>query len=346
MVKFCLFLCDDELWEEFMNITILGTGAWGTALAIHFSLHQHTIKMWSHNTEHARIMQDTRRNDRYLPNFTLPNNITIYDDLNSALMDSDLILIVTPVVGLRSSLELIKQLGYGHLPILTACKGFELDSGLLTFQVVKEVLPDNNKIGVLSGPSFAQELAKQLPCAVCLSSENISWMTELTQKLNTNIMRLYANDDIIGVSVGGAVKNVMAIATGLSDGLNYGLNARAALVTRGLAEITRLAVAMGAQTKTMMGLAGMGDLILTCTGALSRNRKVGLGLAEGKTLHQVLKEIGHVAEGVPTIEEVHNTAVRYQIDMPITDMLYQLVRNELSAHDVMERLMQRKPKSE
>ena len=329
-----------------MNITILGTGAWGTALGIHFAVHNHRVNMWSHNAEHIRDMQQTRRNDRYLPNFSLPENLNLFVDLPDALQESELVLVVTPVVGLRSSVELLKQYGYGHLPILTACKGFELDSGLLTFEVVQEVLPDNQKIGVLSGPSFAQELAKQLPCAVCLASKNGAWIGELTHQLNTSIMRLYANDDIVGVSVGGAVKNVMAIATGLSDGLGYGLNALAALVTRGLAEITRLAVAMGAQTKTMMGLAGMGDLILTCTGALSRNRKVGLGLAEGKTLHQVLKEIGHVAEGVPTIEEVHNAAARHQIDMPITDMLYQLLRNELAVHDVMERLMQREPKCE
>ena len=253
---------------------------------------------------------------------------------------------VTSVAGLRDSVELIKQAGYGHLPILTACKGFELDTGLLTFQVVREILPDNDKIGVLSGPSFAQELAKQLPCAVVLASENEKWINGLVQELNTPVMRLYANTDIIGTAVGGAVKNVMAIATGLSDGLEYGMNARAALVTRGLAEMTRLAVALGAQQKTMMGLAGMGDLILTCTGALSRNRKVGLGLASGKPLHQVLTEIGHVAEGVPTIDEVFNTACRHQIDMPITQTLYELVRNELSAKDVAERLMMREAKSE
>lgn len=329
-----------------MNITILGTGAWGTALALHFAQHQHQVNMWTHNATHANVMQATRTNERYLPNFKLLDNITVFADLSSALQDTELVLVVTPVVGLRSSIELLKQHGAGHLPILTACKGFELDSGLLTFQVVQEVLPENKQIGVLSGPSFAQELAKQLPCAVVLASENAQWIRQLTHDLNTNVMRLYANDDVIGVSVGGAVKNVMAIATGLSDGLGYGLNARAALVTRGLAEMTRLAVAMGAQSKTMMGLAGMGDLILTCTGALSRNRKVGLGLAEGKSLHQVLKDIGHVAEGVPTIEEVHNAAARHQIDMPITDMLYQLVRNELVAADVVERLMQREPKSE
>lgn len=329
-----------------MNITIIGTGAWGTALGIHFSQHGHRINMWTHNAEHARVIQESRQNERYLPGFSLPENLNVFADLKTALYDSQLVLVATPVVGLRGSIEMLKEYGVGDLPILTACKGFELDTGLLTFQVVQEVLPDNPKIGVLSGPSFAQELAKQLPCAICLASENFEWIQQLAQELNSSVMRLYANDDVIGVSVGGAVKNIMAIATGLSDGLGYGLNARAALVTRGLAEITRLAVAMGAQPKTMMGLAGMGDLILTCTGALSRNRKVGLGLAEGKTLHQVLKEIGHVAEGVPTIEEVHNAAAKHQIDMPIADMLYQLVRNELAATDVMERLMQREPKSE
>ena len=329
-----------------MKITIIGAGAWGTALAIHFASHNHQVAMWARNAEHLSAMQAERENKRYLPGFKLPNSLTAHSDLGTALEGSELVMVVTSVAGLRDSVELLKQHGAGHLPVITACKGFELDTGLLTFQVVKEVLPDNEKIGVLSGPSFAQELAKQLPCAVVLASENEPWINEMVQELNTPVMRLYANTDIIGVAVGGAVKNVMAIATGLSDGLEYGLNARAALVTRGLAEITRLAVAMGAQPKTLMGLAGIGDLILTCTGALSRNRKVGLGLAEGKELHQVLREIGHVAEGVPTIDEVFEAACRYQIDMPITQILYQLVRKELPVEEVMERLMMREAKSE
>ena len=329
-----------------MNITVIGAGAWGTALALHFAQHGNQVAMWARNSEHMATMQQERENKRYLPNFAFPDNLTTHTDLAAALADSELVLFVTSVAGLRDSVELVKQHGAGHLPMLTACKGFELDTGLLTFQVVQQVLPDNNKVGVLSGPSFAQELAKQLPCAVVLASDNEAWVKQLVQQLNTPVMRLYANTDVIGVAVGGAVKNVMAIATGLSDGLEYGLNARAALVTRGLAEITRLAVAMGAQQKTMMGLAGMGDLILTCTGALSRNRKVGLGLASGKPLHQVLTEIGQVAEGIPTIDEVFEAACRYQIDMPITEMLYQLVRNELSAQDVVERLMLREAKSE
>ena len=329
-----------------MKITVIGAGAWGTALALHFALHNHQVAIWARNAEQLAAMQADRENKRYLPGFKLPDNLTAHTDLAAALEGSEMVMVVTSVAGLRESVELVKQHGAGHLPVVTACKGFELDTGLLTFQVVQEVLPDNDKIGVLSGPSFAQELAKQLPCAVVLASENEPWLNQMVQELNTPVMRLYANTDVIGVAVGGAVKNVMAIATGLADGLECGLNARAALVTRGLAEITRLAVAMGAQPKTKMGLAGVGDLILTCTGALSRNRKVGLGLAEGKELHQVLREIGHVAEGVPTIDEVFDAACRYQIDMPITQILYQLVRKELPVEEVMGRLMMREAKSE
>ena len=329
-----------------MKITVIGAGSWGTALALHFSQHGNRVSLWTRNADQVRQMKEERENKHGLPGFSFPETLEVCTDLAEALQDSGLVLIVTSVAGLRSSAELLKQYNAGHLPILAACKGFEQDTGLLTFQVLKEVLPDNKKIGVLSGPSFAQELAKQLPCAVVLASENQEWVEELVPRLNTSVMRLYGSTDVIGVAVGGAVKNVMAIATGLSDGLEYGLNARAALVTRGLAEITRLASAMGAQPKTMMGLAGIGDLILTCTGALSRNRRVGLGLAEGKELHQVLVEIGHVSEGVSTIEEVFNTACKYQIDMPITQTLLQLIRKEMTPQQVVERLMERSARFE
>ena len=329
-----------------MKITVIGAGSWGTALALHFSQHGNRVSLWTRNADQVRQMKEERENKHGLPGFPFPKTLEVCTDLADALKDSGLVLIVTSVAGLRSSAELLKQYNAGHLPILAACKGFEQDTGLLTFQVLKEVLPDNKKLGVLSGPSFAQELAKQLPCAVVLASENQEWVEELVPQLNTSVMRLYGSTDVIGVAVGGAVKNVMAIATGLSDGLEYGLNARAALVTRGLAEITRLASAMGAQPKTMMGLAGIGDLILTCTGALSRNRRVGLGLAEGKELHQVLVEIGHVSEGVSTIEEVFNTACKYQIDMPITQTLLQLIRKEMTPQQVVERLMERSARFE
>ncbi|MCP1660274.1 NAD(P)H-dependent glycerol-3-phosphate dehydrogenase [Neisseria perflava] len=329
-----------------MKITVMGAGSWGTALAIHFAQHNHEVALWTRNAEQVQTLQADRENKYGLPGFPFPASLSVHADLGEALQDSELVLISTSVAGLRSSSELLKALGAGDVPVLATCKGFEQDTGLLTFQVVKEVLPENKKIGVLSGPCFALELAKQLPCAVAVASENKEWIEELVPQLNNNVMRLYGSNDVIGVSVGGAVKNIMAIATGLSDGLEYGLNARAALVTRGLAEITRLATAMGAQPKTMMGLAGIGDLILTCTGALSRNYRVGLGLAEGKELHQVLLEIGHVSEGVSTIEEVFNSACKYQIDMPITQTLLQLIRKEMTPQQVVERLMERSARFE
>lgn len=329
-----------------MNITIIGTGAWGTALGIHFARHGNCTALWTRNAEHAAEMQSARENRHYLPGFALPENLRVETELPAALCGAELVLIATTVAGLRDSARRLKQSGGGHLPVLAACKGFELDSGLLPFQVLREVLPDNGRTGVLSGPSFAQELAQQLPCAVVLAAENEAWIAGLVQRLNTPVLRLYANSDVVGVAVGGAVKNVMAIATGFSDGLEYGMNARAALITRGLAEMARLAVAMGAQEKTLMGLAGVGDLILTATGALSRNRRVGLGLASGKPLDEVLKEIGHVAEGVPTIDEVYRAAGRYQIDMPITGVLYRLVRGELGPDEVADHLMLREAKFE
>ncbi|PSJ80014.1 NAD(P)H-dependent glycerol-3-phosphate dehydrogenase [Neisseria iguanae] len=329
-----------------MKITVMGAGSWGTALAVHFAQHGNEVALWARNAQHIQDLQNDRENKHSLPGFTFSENLTAHTDLSDALKDSELVLIVTSVAGLRSSAELLKANGAADIPVLAACKGFEQDTGLLTFQVLKEVLSENKTVGVLSGPSFAQELAQQLPCAVVLASENKEWTESLIKQLNNHVMRLYGSTDVIGVAVGGAVKNVMAIATGLSDGLEYGLNARAALVTRGLAEITRLAVAMGAQPKTMMGLAGIGDLILTCTGALSRNRRVGLGLAEGKELYQVLKEIGHVSEGVSTIEEVFNTACKYQIDMPITQTLLQLIRQEMTPQQVADRLMGRSARFE
>lgn len=324
-----------------MKITVMGAGSWGTALAIHFAQHRHEVALWARNREHIETLNKERENKRALPGFKFPEALSLHADPGEALKDTELVLVVTSVSGLRESAELLKANGAAETPVLAACKGFEQDTGLLTFQVLKEVLPENKNIGVLSGPSFAQELAQQLPCAVVLASENTAWIETLVPRLNTQVMRLYGSSDVIGVAVGGAVKNIMAIATGLSDGLEYGLNARAALVTRGLAEITRLAVAMGAQPKTMMGLAGIGDLILTCTGALSRNRRVGLGLAQGKELFEVLREIGHVSEGVSTIEEVFNTACKYQIDMPITQTLLQLIRKEMTPQQVVERLMER-----
>ena len=260
--------------------------------------------------------------------------------------DIDLVIVATPVAGLRSSAAALQASGLGLVPVLAACKGFEQGTGLLPQQVLADVLAGNDCIGLLSGPSFAQELAQQLPCAVTLASANLPWVKALSGALNTPVLRLYANQDVVGVGVGGAVKNVMAIATGIADGLNYGMNARAALMTRGLAEISRLSLALGAEATTLMGLAGMGDLILTCTGSLSRNRRVGLMLAEGKNLQQILLELGHVAEGVYTIDEAQRQARQLGVDMPVVQVLHDLIHGKIDVAAVAEVLMDRRPKVE
>ena len=325
-----------------MKIGVLGAGAWGTALGIHFALHGHQVWLWSHNVEHVRQLQQQRSNARYLPDFLLPDNLIPSNEFS----DANLIIIATPVSALRQSAVKLVAAGLGNVPVIAACKGFEQQSGFLPHQVLAEVMPNNNSVGVLSGPSFAQELAQQLPCAVTLASANFDWIQQLAVQLNNNVLRLYANEDVIGAAVGGAVKNVMAIATGIADGLNYGINARVALMTRGMAEIGRLNQALGGQPSTLMGLSGMGDLILTCTGSLSRNRRVGLLLAEGKSLPEALTTLGHVAEGVYTVEEVCRQAAKLGVDMPIASVLQQLFHGQIKVGVMAEILMERSPKTE
>jgi glycerol-3-phosphate dehydrogenase (NAD(P)+) len=325
-----------------MKIGVLGAGAWGTALGIHFALHGHQVWLWSHNDDHVRQLQQQRTNIRYLSDFQLPQKLVP----TSELMSADLIIIATPVAALRQSALKLVSAGFDKVPVIAACKGFEKQTGLLPHQVLAEAMPQNTSIGVLSGPSFAEELARQLPCAVTLASTNFIWIQELAAALNNTVLRLYANEDVIGAAVGGAVKNVMAIATGIADGLNYGINARVALMTRGMAEIGRLNHALGGQATTLMGLSGMGDLILTCTGALSRNRRVGLLLAEGKSLPESLTKLGHVAEGVYTVEEVCRQAVRLGVDMPIASILQQLFQGQIKVGAMAEMLMERSPKAE
>lgn len=328
-----------------MNIAVIGAGAWGTALAIHFA-QEHSVALWTRNPEDCASMAKRNENQRYLAGFTFPEHLRVADSLAAACADAELILIATSVSGLRPTLEALIDLDLAHKPLMTACKGFEEGTGLLPHEVILDLCPNHPAYGALSGPSFAQELAQGLPCAVTLASPNEAWITEVAQQLNNHTLRLYANTDLIGVAIGGAVKNVMAIATGIADGLNYGLNARAALITRGLAEINRLAIASGAQNTTLMGLAGMGDLILTCTGNLSRNRTVGLKLAEDKSLNTILAELGHVAEGVKTTKEVARLAQARGIDMPITATINELLSGTIKVKAVAERLMMREPKQE
>jgi glycerol-3-phosphate dehydrogenase (NAD(P)+) len=327
-----------------VKIAVLGAGAWGTALAIAFA-DRHEVVLWSREDDVAVDLIKSRENHRFFPGYRLPDSVGVASDFAAALAGAELLVVATPIAGLRPTAEQIRALGC-KVPLIWVCKGFEAGSGKLPHQVVAEVLGPQAICGALSGPSFAEEVAAGEPTAVSLAANDHDFVLEAARQLHGRRLRVYANDDLVGVEVGGAVKNVLAIATGVCDGLGLGLNTRAALMTRGLAEIARLGVALGAHRDTFLGLSGMGDLILTCTGDLSRNRRVGLGLAEGKSLEQILAELGHVAEGVFTAREVNRLARELGIDMPISAAVAALLDGEISAPEALERLMARDPREE
>ena len=322
---------------------MLGAGAWGSALTLAFAAH-HTLTLWTLEADHAAAMRADGENKRFLPGHPLPAGITIVSDLAAAFRDADFAVIATPVAGLRPTLEALARHAPA-LPFVWVCKGLEADSGLLPHQVVDATLK-SARCGVLTGPSFAEEVARGMPTAVTLASRDADFAREWAAQLHGARLRIYANNDLVGAEVGGAVKNVLAIATGICDGLGLGLNARAALLTRGLAEITRFGVALGAKSETFMGLAGLGDLILTCTGDLSRNRRVGLALAAGKPLDLIAAELGHVAEGVPTAREVARRASELGVDMPITTAVCDILAGRIGPAQVVDRLMNRDQKVE
>lgn len=327
------------------RIAVIGAGAWGTALANTYSESGHELALWTIETDHAAEMREQRLNQRYLPGIPLHPRLTIAETFEQACTNAQLALIVTPVAGLRPTLaQLAKK--FPSLPTLWACKGFEAGTGKLPNEVAAELLHPQTGRGALTGPSFAQEVATGLPCAITVASSDLAFSRHWVAQLIHPRLRLYANDDIVGAEIGGAVKNVLAIAAGISDGLGFGLNARAALITRGLAEIARLSLALGGRRDTLMGLAGMGDLILTCTGDLSRNRRVGLALAEGRSLPQILKELGHVAEGVLTTETVVQRASSLGVEMPITCAVQEVLCGRLNPRDAVEQLMTREAKLE
>lgn len=325
-----------------MKIVVLGAGAWGTALAVAFARH-HDVVLWVRDGDQAAALGSARENTRYLPGIGFPAGMLVTRSLD-VLHRADLAVIATPLAGLRGTVTELLQRAPA-LPFLWACKGLEAGTGLLPHQVVADV-GDIAPSGVITGPTFAQEVAQGLPAAIVLASENGEFARRFAQQLNGTRLRFYANDDLIGAEVGGAVKNVLAIATGICDGLGLGNNARTALMTRGLAEITRFGVALGARRETFMGLAGMGDLVLTCTGDLSRNRRVGLALAQGQALADITAHLGHVAEGVPTAHEVARRAEALNVDMPITRIVCGVLDGRLAAADAVEQLMTREPREE
>ncbi|PPC85979.1 MAG: glycerol-3-phosphate dehydrogenase [Methylotenera sp.] len=326
------------------KIAVLGAGAWGTALAIQIS-HQHQVSLWARNSGHVSGMRKARANPLYLGDFKFNDNLQVEEDLSVAIDGADLILSVVPTAGFRAILKDIKALK-SNQPIIWAHKGLEPQSAKLPHEVAIEELSDGQKWGALSGPSFAAELVRGLPTAVTLAANDADFAITAANLIHGSNLRVYNSTDVVGVSVGGAVKNVMAIAAGISDGMGFGNNARAAMITRGLAEITRFGVALGAKTETFMGLAGAGDLILTCTGQYSRNREVGLQLASGKSLEDILQGLGHVAEGVNTAREVMRLADNMGIDMPITFEVNQALTHGKSARDAVMDLLGRGQKAE
>jgi glycerol-3-phosphate dehydrogenase (NAD(P)+) len=330
-----------------MNLSILGAGAWGTALAINLA-QRHSVLLWGRDASAMQEMAKARENRLYLPGFSLPEQCQVSADWDATLAHaaSGLLILACPVAALRQLLVRLYKSAQSVPNLIWLCKGFEANTGLLAHQIVREIFGPEMPTGALSGPSFAQEVAQGLPCALVIGSESAQLRDQVVTALHGGTMRIYRTDDVIGVEVGGAVKNIMAIATGIADGLGLGLNARAALITRGLAEIQRLGVQLGGQSETFMGLAGVGDLILTCTGDLSRNRKVGMALAAGKPLAQIVKELGHVAEGVPCAAAVRKLAATLQIEMPLTDAVAGVLFDGDSVREMVARLLSRDPRDE
>lgn len=328
-----------------MRIAVLGAGAWGSALAISLSA-RHQISLWTKDPDHAVEMDSQRINQSFLPGYSLPRSLKITSVLNEALNAVDLVLIVVPIAGLRETLRAVAASKI-RVPILWGCKGFESETSYLPHQVVEEEYSFSLSFcGVLSGPSFAEEVAQGLPTALTLASRDADFSTKIAAELHSSRLRIYTSQDVIGVETGGAVKNVITIAAGISDGVGFGHNARAALITRGLMEITRLGLGLGGSMETFMGLAGVGDLILTSTGDLSRNRRVGLMLAEGKSLNDILNELGHVAEGVHTAQSVLQLGHQLNIEMPITQAVCSILHEGVSARSAVEVLLNREQKTE
>ena len=327
-----------------MKLAVLGAGAWGTAISISLA-RRHSLVLWARDAQQAGEIAATRTNGRYLPGFTLPDAIAVTAELAVALEACDVILVATPTAGLRPTLRRLVAAG-NTAPLVWLCKGYETETAQLPHQIAASELPPALPRAVLSGPSFATEIARGLPAALTLASHDPEFAARVARELHGNALRIYSSDDVIGVEVAGALKNVMAIAAGISDGLGLGTNARAALITRGLAEITRLGLRLGGRPATFMGLAGAGDLILTCTGDLSRNRNVGLQLARNIPLPEVLRSLGHVAEGVPTARAADHLARELGVEMPITRAVCRVLDGSIPALEAVQELLQRDPKPE
>jgi len=328
-----------------VRIAVIGAGAWGTALARHAAA-RHEVVLWARDAALADAIAARRENPRYLPGVALGASVSATAALDDAVRGADLLVLAVSVSGLRPVAGALAGLGAGEAPVLWLCKGLEAGTALPPHRVIGEAWPAARAAGALSGPSFAEEVAAGLPVALTVASARGEVAQAAVDAFHHGAARIYRSTDVVGVEVAGALKNVMAIATGISDGLGLGLNARAALLTRGLAEIARYGAALGARPETFTGLAGIGDLVLTCTGDLSRNRRVGLALARGEPLDAILAALGHVAEGVACCRAVRDSAAALGVDMPITQAVAAVLFEGRAPRDAVAALLAREPKAE
>jgi len=324
---------------------VVGAGSWGTALAVHFARSGHDTLLWGRDPAALAAMAQTRRNARYLPEVVFPERLALQADLAAALRDCDDLLIAVPSHAFRATLQQLRPHLDPHTRIAWATKGFELDSGKLPYEVAREVLGPRS-LAVLSGPTFAREVGAGLPTAMTVASPDAAFAQDLARNISGPAFRAYTQTDITGVEVGGAVKNVIAIATGIADGMRYGANTRVALITRGLAEMMRLGAALGARRETFMGLAGLGDLVLTCTDDQSRNRRFGVALGQGGNARDAQAAIGQVVEGVPAARAVKRVAENAGVEMPICREVHAVIHEDKAIRDTVAALMSREIRAE
>ncbi len=328
------------------TFSVLGAGSWGTTLSLALARNDQVVHLWGHNPEQMQSMQLTRKNRRYLPGIKLPDSIIIFSDLTEAVKELDDLLIVVPSHAFRDILNQLKSIVSPAVRIAWATKGLDPQTGGLLSDTVTEIFGANTAQALLSGPSFAKEVARALPTAVSLASNNHLFAQDLKQAFHSASFRVYENNDLIGMQLCGTVKNVLAIATGIADGLELGANARSALITRGLAEMSRLCVALGGQAATVLSLAGVGDLVLTCTDNQSRNRRLGLALAAGKSAVDAIASIAQVVEGYANTEQVNQLAQALQIEMPICQQIYKVLYRAMSLPNAVRELLERIPGGE
>ena len=327
-------------------IAVLGAGSWGTALAIHLAESGHDVLLWGNHPEHMHALSEQRSNEHYLPGVRFPDLLQVTDDLEQALASPAWVLMAIPSHAYRPFFHENAHLFKADVGIAWASKGLEHGTGKLIHQIIAEELPQCKKTAVMSGPTFAGEVARHLPTSITVASESESFSKQLSDDLHSGRFRVYLSSDLIGVEIGGSLKNVLAIAAGAADGLGFGANTRAALITRGLAEMMRLGEAMGGRRETFMGLSGMGDLILTCTDNQSRNRRTGLLLAQGRTLEQVRQEIGQAVEGIHTSKEVVALARKHNVEVPISEQVYRVLYENCPIDEAVHALLSRRSSQE